>query len=421
MHSSWFRTFSFRTLVLPTAGITLSIGSTDSNQKQRRRSSPAAVKSSRQADTSPLKQWSPSMFATTLVIADQFTEAHAKTTADSRSGRQADEKMEDVPINRSWTGCNPLTACNSTLVAPSSVSDTDENENSRNIGDFLNTSHTSSNSLHHPPSVSANSSSTQLNELVMKESEDPDAPVVILFGWAGCKDRYLSKYSNYYQKEGYAVARFTAPIMKIRSFSSYRKFALEIYEKILENQSDNKPIYFHVFSMNGCSLFTALWDLLDNVPDGAEIKSRVKGLIFDSSPANVLPWQAANAISTAMTSKSSNIAREAYRFVLTGIFSVHRAIIWLQSNFNSQAHENHFAYFRLQRFEDLPKNQLYLYSDVDDICVRESIEEFQQVQRERQVKIWNICWHDSEHCQHYRKYEKEYIQHCLDFVRSTLK
>lgn len=82
--------------------------------------------------------------------------------------------------------------------------------------------------------------------------------------------------------------------MKIRSFSSYRKFALEIYEKILENEPE-RPIYFHLFSMNGkfqpcpsdiylflgCSLFTALWDLLDNVPDGAEIKKRVKGVIFD--------------------------------------------------------------------------------------------------------------------------------------------
>jgi len=253
----------------------------------------------------------------------------------------------------------------------------------------------------------------------MKDSGDLNAPLVILFGWAGCRDRYLSKYSAYYQNEGFSVARFTAPIAKIRSFSSYRKFAFEIYEKILE-QEPNRPIIFHVFSMNGCSLFTALWDLLDSVPDGTEIKARVRGLIFDSSPANVLPWQAANAISVAMFSKSSVVPREAYRIALAGIFSVHRAIVWLQSNFIDSTYEKHYAYFRLQKFTDLPKKQLYLYSDADDICLSASIEQFQQVQRDRQASIQVQRYTDSDHCQHFRIYEENYKRLCLDFTNSSL-
>lgn len=42
-----------------------------------------------------------------------------------------------------------------------------------------------------------------------------------------------------------------------------------------------KPILLHVFSMNGCSLFIVLWDLLDEIADGDKIKQNVRGIIFD--------------------------------------------------------------------------------------------------------------------------------------------
>lgn len=31
-----------------------------------------------------------------------------------------------------------------------------------------------------------------------------DAPTVLLFGWFGCRDRYLAKYSALYEQRGYA-------------------------------------------------------------------------------------------------------------------------------------------------------------------------------------------------------------------------
>ncbi|EJW70625.1 hypothetical protein WUBG_18468 [Wuchereria bancrofti] len=35
---------------------------------------------------------------------------------------------------------------------------------------------------------------------LMKHS-NPDAALVLLFGWAGCSDRYLAKYSKFYEKK----------------------------------------------------------------------------------------------------------------------------------------------------------------------------------------------------------------------------
>ncbi|VDN20679.1 unnamed protein product [Gongylonema pulchrum] len=97
----------------------------------------------------------------------------------------------------------------------------------------------------------------------MVQHSNPQAALVFLFGWAGCSDRYLTKYAKIYEKD-FTVVRFTADIQRVRSFASYRQFALDIYEKILET-STAPYIYCHMFSMNGCSTFCALWDLLDTV------------------------------------------------------------------------------------------------------------------------------------------------------------
>lgn len=33
------------------------------------------------------------------------------------------------------------------------------------------------------------------------QHSNPDAALVILFGWAGCNDRYLKKYAKIYEKK----------------------------------------------------------------------------------------------------------------------------------------------------------------------------------------------------------------------------
>lgn len=43
----------------------------------------------------------------------------------------------------------------------------------------------------------------------------------------------------------------------------------------------HESIVFHCFSMNGSSLFSALWDVLSDSDDGQMVKQRIKGTIFD--------------------------------------------------------------------------------------------------------------------------------------------
>lgn len=255
---------------------------------------------------------------------------------------------------------------------------------------------------------------TYADEMTIKWSEKSNAPLVFLFGWAGCQDRYLAKYSEIYEKLGCSIVRYTLPVKRS---TSNRHFALHIYERVLNIEEDelNFPILFHLFSMNGCSLFSALWQLLDISSNGSSVKQMVKGIIFDSCPANVLPWQKAEAISVA-TMPSNKVSRYACRLLLAGIYSIDRALIWLQSNFESNVYEQNFPYFNLIKIPDLPKLQLYLYSSADTICSAKSIEEFQVAQLDRSCVIRSQCWNDSPHVEHFRAHTEEYSQLCLDFL-----
>lgn len=42
-------------------------------------------------------------------------------------------------------------------------------------------------------------------EIYMKCSSNLRAPLIMIFGWAGCLDRYLSKYSEIYEAKKFVT------------------------------------------------------------------------------------------------------------------------------------------------------------------------------------------------------------------------
>ncbi|KAI6223740.1 Transmembrane protein 53 [Aphelenchoides fujianensis] len=261
MHSSWYRS-----LILPAASVTIAVGGlSEANQQRRQRSS---ARPTRSAEGSP-KPLPSSLLAAALITtttaapngevgsaANVETPPPVRKEAPVGGGRKlADSAAHLVDptgggkqsaTSGSWAGgCNPLGLCASgggsqtrKPTGDEQQADGEEVEVDRNF--VLRSAFAASSLQTSEPkgTLSANVSSTQLEE--------------------------------------YAVARFTVPIAKVRSFSTYRRYALQIYEEILQAEP-NRPIFFHVFSMNGASLFTALRDLLEHLADGADIKQRVRG------------------------------------------------------------------------------------------------------------------------------------------------
>ncbi|TNM98118.1 hypothetical protein fugu_014364 [Takifugu bimaculatus] len=67
-------------------------------------------------------------------------------------------------------------------------------------------------------------------------------PVVILLGWAGCKDKHLSKYSSIYNEQGCVTLRYTAPLKTIFISESFGYKELKSTAlKLLEILYDYEP------------------------------------------------------------------------------------------------------------------------------------------------------------------------------------
>lgn len=124
MHS-WYRSLILRSLLFPAAGITISFD-TNEIQQQRRRSSPTMKTRSQNgkpplclfthfcvSEKSPVKQWSPTLLATALVVSDHQTPVTNNNANIQREETEAQNQSK-------WTTCNPLVCSNSTQITPSS-------------------------------------------------------------------------------------------------------------------------------------------------------------------------------------------------------------------------------------------------------------------------------------------------------------
>lgn len=133
--------------------------------------------------------------------------------------------------------------------------------------------------------------------------------------------------------------------------------------------------------------------------------------------------QGALAISYALypPSKYGNLTTKLTKLILTIGFASHRYMIYLESLFYEKAYEKNFAYYKLITMKSLPKKQLYLYSEKDNICSSSSIKEFIKQQETINMKTFEkIEFIDSEHVQHFRSYPKEYADKCLKFIGDSL-
>ncbi len=48
-----------------------------------------------------------------------------------------------------------------------------------------------------------------------------------------------------------------------------------------ELNAAKRELIFHLFSMNGVMMVISLWQVLDQLSNGQQIKSQIKGIIFD--------------------------------------------------------------------------------------------------------------------------------------------
>ncbi|XP_048353443.1 transmembrane protein 53 [Sphaerodactylus townsendi] len=242
-------------------------------------------------------------------------------------------------------------------------------------------------------------------------------PVVILLGWAGCKDQYLKKYSTIYLKKGCIVIRFIAPwrlvffseSMGVRSLQNLAKKLLEL---LFDYKVDMKPLLFHVFSNGGVMLYRYIVELLHTHQQFRHL--RVVGTVFDSAPGRKNLRGGLRALSVVLG--STNVYVKYFLLLTFTVLVVTlRILLYPLTRF---IHENHYDAM-LKQPSSWP--ELYLYSSADNVIVANDVETMIKARQQQRVPIKAVDFMNSAHVSHFRAYPSLYVIHCTSFMYSCLR
>ncbi|KAM6948300.1 LOW QUALITY PROTEIN: transmembrane protein 53 [Aplochiton taeniatus] len=243
-------------------------------------------------------------------------------------------------------------------------------------------------------------------------------PVVILLGWAGCKDRHLSKYSSIYNEQGCVTIRY-APLKTVfisESFG-YKELsgtAHKLLDILYDYEVENSPVLFHVFSNGGFMLYRYVVELLHSHRQqfGA---LRVVGAVVDSAPGS---GNVAGALRALAATLGPGI-NAPLRYALLALFAVTvfllRVVLYPVTKY---IHKNHYDAMR-ERPPAWP--HLYLYSRADEVIRHGDVELMVRSLRSKGLPVESRDFLSTPHVGHFREFPEEYSLKCLDFLAACMK
>ncbi|KAG7525040.1 transmembrane protein 53 [Solea senegalensis] len=243
-------------------------------------------------------------------------------------------------------------------------------------------------------------------------------PVVILLGWAGCKDKHLSKYSAIYNEQGCVIIRYTAPLKTLFisepiGYKELRGMALKLLEILYDYEVENSPIFFHVFSNGGFMLYRYIIELLHSDKQFSSLS--VLGAVVDSAPGSRDIPGALRAMTSVLGPRVSPLLR----FLLLAVFAVVifllRIVLYPLTKF---IHKNHY-----DAVQDRPPvwPHFFIYSKADQVVRHSDIELFMETLKLKDVPVDNFNFVSSPHVGHFRDFPEQYALKCRDFLVACVK
>lgn len=241
---------------------------------------------------------------------------------------------------------------------------------------------------------------------------------MILLGWAGCKDKHLSKYSSIYNEQGCVTIRYTAPLKTVFISESFgykelKSTALKLLEILFDYEVENSPIFFHIFSNGGFMLYRYIVELLHSDKHFSSL--RVVGAVVDSAPGS---GNVRGALRALMATLGSNIS-PVLRYVLLALFAVTvfllRIVLYPLTKY---VHKNHYDAVQ-ERPPAWP--HLHLYSAADQVIRHRDIEVFIEAVKQKGVPVDSFDFVSSPHVGHFRDFPGQYTEKCRTFLVSCMK
>uniref|UniRef100_A0A3Q3WVQ7 Transmembrane protein 53 n=1 Tax=Mola mola TaxID=94237 RepID=A0A3Q3WVQ7_MOLML len=243
-------------------------------------------------------------------------------------------------------------------------------------------------------------------------------PVVVLLGWAGCRDKHISKYSSIYNEQGCVTIRYTAPLKTVFISESFgykelKKTALKLLEILYDYEVENSPVFFHVFSNGGFMLYRYVVELLHADEQFGSL--RVVGAVVDSGPGSGNVRGATRALTATLGPNVSPVLR----YVLLALFAVTvfllRVVLYPLTKY---IHKSHYDAVR-ERPPGWP--HLCLYSRADQVIRHRDIEAFVESLRHKDVPVNSFDFASSPHVGHFRDFPEQYALKCRDFLLACMK
>ncbi|CAF97742.1 unnamed protein product, partial [Tetraodon nigroviridis] len=243
-------------------------------------------------------------------------------------------------------------------------------------------------------------------------------PVVILLGWAGCKDKHLSKYSSIYNEQGCVTIRYTAPLKTIFISESFgykelKSTALKLLEILYDYEVENSPVLFHIFSNGGFMLYRYIVDLLHTDKQFGSLC--VIGAVVDSAPGSGNVRGAVRALNATLDPSVSPALRSALIAVFAVAVFVLRIILYPLTKY---IHKNHYDAVR-ERPPGWP--HLHLYSTADQVIRHRDIEAFVDTLKQKGVPVDSFDFVSTPHVGHFRQFPEQYALNCRNFLAACVK
>lgn len=243
-------------------------------------------------------------------------------------------------------------------------------------------------------------------------------PVVILLGWAGCKDKHLSKYSSIYNEQGCVTIRYTAPLKTVfisesLGYKELKSTAHKLLEILYDYEVENSPIFFHLFSNGGFMLYRYIVELLRSDKQFSSL--RVIGAIIDSAPGNRNVCGALRALSATLGPSIS----PAIRYLLLALFAVTVVLLrMVLYPLTKYILKNHYDAVK-ERPPTWP--HIFLYSRADQVIRYQDIEVFLEAMKQKSITVDSFDFASSPHVNHFREFPQQYALKCRDFLVSCMK
>ncbi|XP_019724917.1 transmembrane protein 53 [Hippocampus comes] len=243
-------------------------------------------------------------------------------------------------------------------------------------------------------------------------------PVVILLGWAGCRDKHLTKYSSIYNEQGCVTIRYTAPLKTVFISESFgykelRRTALKLLEILFDYEVEHSPIFFHIFSNGGFMLYRYIVELLHKDKQFSSLC--VIGALVDSAPGSGNVRGAVRALAATLGPKISPVLK----YLLLALFAVTvfllRIVLYPLTKY---VHKNHYDAVQ-ERPPAWP--HFFLYSRADQVIRPRDVRLFADTLKFKGVPVDSYDFVSSVHVSHFREYPEQYTCKCRNFLIACMK